>query len=578
MKILTSDEVRRLEQEAVAKHGLSTRILMERAGFSVAQFCLLHFTFDSVCVLCGKGNNGGDGFVAAAALREMGKEVTVVVLARAANELSTDAAYWCGRLPATVKPLWISKESDFKSKAVQQALEADLMVDAVLGIGFKPPLRGVVGRAVEIINDFDGEIVCVDVPSGVDADSMEPIAPGQDVVLGDAVITFIAPKPAHVFGQLTSGPIAIAELGIESSSIDDELEQNVTTAQDVAMVFPPRQEDAHKGDFGHVLVIAGSLGKAGAAALAGMAALRTGAGLVTIACPRSVQSTIAGFSSELMTEGLPETSEGTIALAAGKRVDQLLTGKDVIVLGPGLSRNEETAEFIRQFVVHCPLPLVLDADGLNAFEKHYDELARRGDPAAVRVLTPHPGEAARLLGFPTKDLQAERLEVVRKMAKETGAFVVLKGAGTLVASPEGELWINMTGNPAMAKGGSGDVLSGMVAAALARHQGGLGLTQGEKPLSEFEEVNALLGELYKAEPGLEKIEDEELVNNFNRISSSLKTQKVAAAVHLHGLAGDLARDMLHENSVLASDILSAISKVFQECDLQIDRGLFYLHK
>jgi NAD(P)H-hydrate epimerase len=327
-----------------------------------------------------------------------------------------------------------------------------------------------------------------------------------------------------------------------------------------------------------VLVIAGSRGKAGAAAMAGMAALKTGAGLVTIACPESVQSTIAIFSPELMTEGLSETAEGTISLQAGKKVDQLLTGKDVIVLGPGLSRSEETAEFIRQFVAHCPLPLVLDADGLNAFEKHYKDLAPRGDPAALRVLTPHPGEAARLTGLPVKELQADRMATARRIAKETGTFVVLKGWRTIIASPTGEAWINMTGNPAMAKGGSGDVLSGMIAAALARHQGGLGLLRGDSAVSEFEEVNALLGELYEMEPELEKIDDDELLPNFNRISDSLKIQKVAAAVHLHGLAGDFARDMLHENSVLASDILAAIARVFRECDLQMERGLFYLHK
>ncbi|HEV2965231.1 MAG TPA: NAD(P)H-hydrate dehydratase [Candidatus Angelobacter sp.] len=575
MKILTSDEVRRAEREAIQKQELSTLLLMQRAGFTVAQFCLLNFKFDSVCVVCGKGNNGGDGFVAASGLLEMEKQVKVVVLARGPSELSADAAHWCERL--AIKPLWISKESDFKSKAVQQALAADLIIDAIFGIGFKPPLRGVAKQAVEIMNDLRGEIVCVDVPSGVDADSMEPLSPDQAVVLGDGVITFIAPKSAHVFGRLTPGPIAVAELDVESSFIEDTLDLNVATAQDVAMVFPPRREDSHKGDFGHVLVIAGSRGKTGAAALAGMAALRVGAGLVTVACPQSVQAAIAGFAPELMTEGLAETSEGTIALAAEKRVDQLLTGKDVIVLGPGLSRNEETATFIRQFAAHCPLPLVLDADGLNAFEKHYEELVPRGDVAALRVLTPHPGEAARLIGMPTKDIQADRLGVARRMAKETGTYVVLKGWHTIIASPEGEAYINMTGNPAMAKGGSGDVLSGMIAAALARHQGGLGLIP-EAAGSEFEEVNALLGELYKMEPDLEKIDDEELIPNFHRISASLKIQKVAAAVHLHGLAGDLARDMLHENSVLASDILNAISRVFDECDLQVERGLFYLQK
>ncbi len=575
MKILLSEEVRRAEAETIEKEEISTLLLMQRAGFTVAQFCLVSFKFDSACVICGKGNNGGDGFVAASALLEMGKQVAVVVLARGINELSPDAAHYCERL--SVKPLWVAKESDFNSKAVREALVAELMIDAILGIGFKPPLRGVAKRAVEIMNEFPGDIVCVDVPTGIDADSMEPASEDDDFVVGDGVITFIAPKPAHVFGRLTSGPVAVAELDVETSFIEDELDQNVATAQDVAMVFPPRRDDAHKGEFGHVLVIAGSLGKAGAAGLAGMAALRMGAGLVTVACPRSVQSTIAGFAPELMTEGLEETAEGTIALAAEQRVDQLLTGKDVIVLGPGLSRNEETAAFIRQFATHCPLPLVLDADGLNAFEKHYEELAPRGDAAALRVLTPHPGEAARLTGISTKELQADRVGSARRIAKETGAFVVLKGWHTIIAGPRGEVYINMTGNPAMAKGGSGDVLSGMIAAALGRHQGGLGLLP-EAAASEFEEVNALLGELYKMEPELEKIEDEELIPNFNRISAALKIQKVAAAVHLHGLAGDLARDLFHENSVLASDLLNAIPRVFDECDLQVDRGLFYMHK
>src|SRR5437016_4725911 len=405
MKILTSDEVRRAEREAIDKQELSTLYLMQQAGFTVTQFCLINFKFDSACVVCGKGNNGGDGFVAASGLLEVGKQVKVVVLARAPSELSADAAHWCERL--SVKPLWISKESDFNSKTVQQALASDLMIDAIFGIGFKPPLRGVAKRAVEIMNEFRGEIVCVDVPSGVDADSMEPPSEDQDAVLGDGVITFIAPKPAHVFGRLTSGPVAVAELDVEPAFIEDTLGLNVTTAQDVAMVFAPRREDAHKGDFGHVLIIAGSRGKAGAAALAGLGSLRVGAGLVTVACPRSVQATVASFAPELMTEGLEETSEGTVALAAEKRVDQLLTGKDVIVLGPGLSRNEETAAFIRQFATHCPLPLVLDADGLNAFEKHYQELVPRGDAAALRVLTPHPGEAGRLIGMATKELQAD---------------------------------------------------------------------------------------------------------------------------------------------------------------------------
>ena len=178
-----------------------------------------------------------NGFVAASALLEMGKQVSVVVLARGINELSPDAAHYCERL--SIKPLWVAKEPDFDSKAVQQALVADLMIDAILGIGFKPPLRGLAKRAVEIMNEFPGDIVCVDVPSGIDADSMEPVSEDDDFVVGDGVITFIAPKPAHVFGRLTSGPVAVAELDVEASFIEDRLDQNVATAQDVAMVFPP---------------------------------------------------------------------------------------------------------------------------------------------------------------------------------------------------------------------------------------------------------------------------------------------------------------------------------------------------
>src|SRR5437016_1358045 len=447
MRILTADKIRMAERHAVETQNIPTLKLMEQAGYAAARFCMIHFKFESVCVVCGKGNNGGDGFAAAQALAEIGKKVSVLVLARGINDLSPDAAHMCKRL--SVKPVWISKQSDFDSEAIQDVIaEADLMLDAVVGTGFKPPLRGVAKTAVEIMNDFDGDLVCVDLPSGADADcATRPDIETEDYVVGDATITFIAPKPVLVLGEVTDGPIAVCELGVQVPFFEDELEMNVATAQDVAMVFPPRRDDAHKGDFGHVLVIAGSLGKSGAAALAGMAALRMGAGLVTVACPRSVQATIAGFAPELMTEGLEETAEGTIALAAEQRVDQLLTGKDVIVLGPGLSRNEETAAFIRQFATHCPLPLVLDADGLNAFEKHYQELVPRGDAAALRVLTPHPGEAGRLIGMATKELQADRLGSARRIAKETGAFVVLKGWHTIVAGPRGEVYINMTGNP-----------------------------------------------------------------------------------------------------------------------------------
>jgi ADP-dependent NAD(P)H-hydrate dehydratase / NAD(P)H-hydrate epimerase len=535
MRILTGDEVRAVERESVSRMNISTLLLMEQAGHAVFQFCLSHFKFGAVCAVCGKGNNGGDGMVAAELLRAVASQVSVVILARDTSELSADAAVMCSRLNA--EPIWITGDADFDSDAVRRALEADLILDAVVGTGFKPPLRGLAARAVMAINEARGAVVAVDLPSGVDADSRLPIGQDKEVVFSEGIATFIAPKPAHVFGELTSGAIAVSELGTQPTQLTGASRLQVVTGKEVGITFPPRASDANKGQFGHILVIAGSRGKAGAATLAGLAALRTGAGLVTVACAQSIQPTVAGFAPELMTEALPETSEGTISEAAAERVDALLAGKDVVVVGPGLSRNHETAIFIRKLVAHCRLPLVLDADGLNAFEGLHDELKAGGN---FRVLTPHPGEAARLMGTSIKQIQEERLESARRIADETGSCVVLKGSRTVIAGLSGETWINMTGNPAMAKGGSGDVLSGIIAAALGRRATG---------------------------------PDEETTS-----AVSLKDLRVASAVHLHGLAGDFARDILHENTVLATDLLDNLSEAFLDCELQSERSLYYLQK
>jgi NAD(P)H-hydrate epimerase len=537
MRILTTNEIRAAEREAIAQPGGSSLALMLAAGVDLAEFCRTNFKFHSVCVVCGKGNNGGDGFVAAEALRSMGQEVTVIILAKDATELSPDAAATCSRL--NLEPIWISEESGLDAEPVQKALRADLVLDAIVGTGFKPPLRGLARKAVEAINSVLGNVVAVDLPSGINADDTVPAQRSEgDAVFADGIITFIAPKPTHVFGELTSGAIAVSEIGVPPAMTTNKTNLQVVTGQEVAIAFPPRANDAYKGEFGHVLVIAGSLGKAGAAGLAGMAALRTGAGLVTVACPKSIQAMVAGFAPELMTEALEETPDGTISLRAERRVDGLLIGKDAVVLGPGLSTNSETVEFVRRLVGRCPAPLVLDADGLNAFDGHYGEL--KNSAAPFRVLTPHPGEAARLLGVLTKDIQADRLEVTRRIARETGWCTVLKGARTVVASRSGETWINMSGNPALAKGGSGDVLSGMIGAALAR-----------------------------------KIPQP---SSIGQTSSFLKDVSVAAAVYLHGLAGDIARDALHENTVLARDVMESLGQAFRKCEAQVDRGIFYLQK
>jgi ADP-dependent NAD(P)H-hydrate dehydratase / NAD(P)H-hydrate epimerase len=576
MRVLTCSEIRQAEQEAVSRAGISTLILMHRAGYAVAQFCTANFKFNSVCVVCGKGNNGGDGIVAAEALRTMGSNVSVIILAKDVSELSPDAAAMLSRL--NLEPIWVAEEAAFETETVQEALEADLLLDAIVGTGFKPPLRGLAKKAVEVMNDGFGTVVAVDLPSGIDADNTAPAHhTEEDAVFAHGIITFIAPKPAHIFGELTSGPIAVSEIGVQPALVPNRSALQVITGQEVGMAFPPRLNDAHKGDFGHVLVIAGSVGKAGAAGLAGMAALHTGAGLVTVACPKSVQATIAGFAPEMMTEGLPETVDGTISSAAHRRVDQLLIGKSAVVLGPGLSTDTDTADFVRQLVARCPVPLVLDADGLNAFHGHYQELKPRGDNAALRVLTPHPGEAARLLGISTRDIQADRLEMARRISRETGSCVVLKGFHTIVAGVSGETFINMNGNPALAKGGSGDVLSGIIGAALAR-QPERSATLPTAP--ESVPPKTWRDEVYGSESKekARRYQLEQLQRNIARASGFLHEAGVAAAVHLHGLAGDIARDALHENSVLATDVMESLAQAFHECQEQMDRQLFYLQK
>jgi hydroxyethylthiazole kinase-like uncharacterized protein yjeF len=542
MRILTSAEVRRAGQQALERPGISALVLMQRAGYAVAQFCIAHFKFSSVCVVCGKGENGGRGLVAAQALLGVAEQVFVIILAKDASELSPDAATICSQ--ADIDPIWIADEAAFEAGPVQDSLAADLIIDAIASADFQPPLQGLAAKAVAAINAASGTVVSVDLPSGVDGDRTTPIhESSDDLVYAHGIVGFIAPRPAHVFAGLTSGPVAVSEIGVQPALVSNMTGLEATTGQEVGTTFPPRPENAHKGLFGHALVIAGSLGKAGAAGLAGMAALRTGAGLVTVACPRTIQATVAGFAPELMTEGLPETEDGTISLKALESARALTIGKDVIVLGPGLSQSQETSEFVREFVAGCPLPLVLDADGLNAFDGHFSELKPRSETAPFRVLTPHPGEASRLIGVSIKDIQADRVKTAQRISAESGSCVVLKGWRTVVAGHSGETWINMSGNPALAKGGSGDVLSGMIGAALARHAG---THANQRPAAQS---SAYLDDLH-----------------------------VAAAVYLHGLTADFARDIFHENTVLATDLLDELAEAFRDCESQKDRGLFYLHR
>jgi NAD(P)H-hydrate epimerase len=579
MRVLTSAEILQAEREAVSRPGGSSQVLMQAAGYAVTQFCLAQFKFSSVAVVCGKGKAGGQAMVAAESLHRMTKEVSVIILAGSMNELEADAAAMCSRL--TIEPIWASSDADLEAENVRQALESDLIIDAIAGMENQRTLGTCERKAVNAINAAFGTVISVDLPSGINPDSRVPAHhTEEDAVFAHGVITFMAPKPAHLFGELTSGPIAVSEIGVQPALVSNPSQLEVITGQEVGIAFPPRAKDAHKGEFGHVLVIAGSAGKAGAAGLAAMAALHTGAGLVTVACPKSIQATVAGFAAEAMTEGLAETPVGTISLTAKSHVEDILLGKDVLVLGPGLSTHPETSEFVRWLVGQLRVPLVLDADGLNAFTGHYEELKESKGGALFRVLTPHPGEAARLLDVSTKDIQSDRLEVAKRVSHETGCCMVLKGSRTIVAGASGETWINMSGNPALAKGGSGDVLSGMIGAALARKHDLSLHSAVASAAADPEPVKTWMHEIYgrDSKDKLRQRQAEHLRRNIDLTSSFLKDVSVAAAVHLHGLAADIARDALHENAVLARDVMESLWRAFRECDEQMERGLFYLQK
>jgi ADP-dependent NAD(P)H-hydrate dehydratase / NAD(P)H-hydrate epimerase len=520
MKIVTASEMREIDRVTAERFGVPPLTLMENAGSAVAEFVLSSFPqAKSFGVICGKGNNGGDGFVVARKLHHAGVQVRVLLLCEP-SDLRGDAAANCEKLP--VKPFIAKSAADLESEVARPVLNSEILIDAILGTGFRPPVSGVYAHAIEKMSAGPGPIIAVDIPSGADADVMGTQTGA--VARADAIVTFTAPRPAHVLGDLTSGPVVVAAIGSPADAIRSSLNLNLITAREVAPLIAPRPRDSNKGMYGHVLLVGGSLGKAGAAAMAGFSALRAGAGLVTVATAKSVLATVTGFHPELMTEPLEETEAGTIARGALAALHSLAEKKTVLAIGPGISRHPETAELVRQIVRDATVPVVLDADGLNAFEGNARALNRDGRKGMAKnatkvelaplVLTPHPGEMARLTGLSTAAIQRDRINVAGEFAREQGVILVLKGDRTIVANADGACWVNPTGNPGMATGGTGDILTGMVAGLLAQH-----------PREAFEAV--------------------------------------VAAVYLHGLAGDVAVEAMGEQCMVATDLVRAMPEAFR---------------
>jgi hydroxyethylthiazole kinase-like uncharacterized protein yjeF len=529
MKILTANEMRETDRATTEHHGVTRAELMENAGAAVARFALTHWPkARRIVVICGRGNNGGDGFVAARHLRQTGRQVSVMLLGEP-GQLQGEAADNLARLKTA--SIRITKDSDLEHREVSRPFsQADLFVDAVYGTGFHPPLDEL-SAAVKAKLDAMSHtpVLAVDLPSGWDADSREMHNAGA--FRADAVVTFTAPKIAHAFGYLSAGPSVVAPIGTPDEAISES--KLTWTGSSVSKFQAPRNRDGNKGQYGHVMVIGGSRGKAGAPSMASLAAMRVGAGLTTAAVAASILPTVARVAPELMTHELAETQEGeiTAANAAKAKLDALLHKITVLALGPGLGQSSGTQKFVHEVVANTTLPLVLDADGLNAFDSSHpgrDETASRmGHPAPsvprlnggkrTLVLTPHPGEMARLLGSTVKAVEADREIIARRFATEHDLILVLKGWRTLVAHPDGRVAVNTTGNPGMAKGGSGDVLTGLIAGMMAQAKQ-YGATAGEA---------------------------------------------VEAAVFLHGLAADIAVAEGDEHTFLPTDLLRFLPNAFQ---------------
>ncbi|HET9211275.1 MAG TPA: NAD(P)H-hydrate dehydratase [Thermoanaerobaculia bacterium] len=507
MRILTAEAMREVDRAAIEELGIPSLVLMENAAIGVVEAMVESFEeAESAAIFCGPGNNGGDGLAVARHLSVRGWEVRIF-LVTGGRQLSGDAATQlaiCRKSELAV--MEVASPADLAG-AAEAAAECDLVVDALFGTGLTRPLEGLFADAVEAINDLPIPCVAVDLPSGLSGSEAQPIGPHVEA---DLTVTFAAPKVAHVFPPAADsvGEMAVTDLGISPRLVEDVEEEagdlHLLVGEELAELIPERDPDSHKGDYGHALIVAGSPGKAGACILAARAAVRAGAGLVTAAVPEPILQTVDLGSIESMTLALPAGASGHLAERAAEAVLDAAEGKAALALGPGLGQEISTVAAIRRIVLECPLPLVLDADGINAFAGKAGDLAGR---RAETILTPHPGELGRLLGISTAQIQEDRIAAARGAAEETGAVVILKGHMTLVASGTA-VFVNPTGNPGMATGGTGDVLTGLIAGLLA---------QGLDALDA-----AVLG------------------------------------VYLHGLAGDLAASRLGEIPLAANDLIEIL--------------------
>jgi len=515
MKVLTSLEMREIDRKTIEEIGIPGLVLMENAGIQATQAILARFpriVEENIVIVAGKGNNGGDGLVVARHLFNRGARPEVLLLA-AKQEVKGDAGLNLRILEKLgVEIVEVTTVDDW-SQHKKELFHASLIVDAVFGTGLVKPAEGLYAAAIEDMNKAHGYKVAIDIPSGLSSDTPRIIGPA---VKADLTVALAAPKIGHLLAPAEDfvGELVISDIGIPPFLFDDEnLKLELVEKKNLLPFLKKRKKDSHKGTYGHLFILSGSFGKTGAAVMAAKAALRMGAGLVTVGTPQSCLPAIARSMMELMTEALPETPQKTLSEASLPTVLGLLKGKDGLLMGPGISTNLSTAKLVMSLLPRVRIPTVIDADGLNILAENPEALKSLSCPA---VLTPHPGEFARLIRRSIKDVLDNRLELAPQFAEKQGVYLVLKGYRTLVATPQGKVFINPTGNPGMATGGSGDVLSGLIASLLIQEKDILGAT--------------------------------------------------LAAVYLHGLSGDIGAQKLGERPLIAGDLIKYLPQALKEME------------
>ena len=472
-RVVTAALMRAMDRETIEEREVPGYDLMTAAGREVAHSILEHFDAEDgelVIILCGKGNNGGDGFVTAALLKDAGASVLAMLVGAAPGDLKGDAkqahADW---EEAGGETRAVRSEADWE-KARPLLEEADLVVDALLGTGTTGEPRGIVGYVIDDLRDIEAPQVSIDIPSGIDADT--GAAPGA-FVDADLTVTLALPKRGLVLfpGRAAAGHVEIVDIGIPEDVLEsgDGLRVEVPEALDLAVRLPRRHPTMHKGDRGRLLVVGGSAGLTGAVALAADAAVRAGAGLVTVGVPMGLQDVMATKLIEAMTLALPQIQTRALSREAFDPVALFQAGKvDALALGSGAGRHRSTLSLFQRIVEELPVPFVLDADGLHAFAGEADLLRNTASPKAP-VLTPHVGEFAALTGADPEEIEADRIEIASTWARRLGTVIVLKGAPTVIADPaEERVVVNPTGSETLATGGTGDVLAGFIAGFLAQ--------------------------------------------------------------------------------------------------------------